>query len=102
MLELLVYSLSQVRAVRSCIFRSPAADLQCFKVSLADILVAKLCSACEASSQKPKGAPLVFGHFLFGEHDQASEFVSALTVKRRLAGLLFTGRRYWSSPCPAA
>ena len=45
------------------------------------ILVAKLWSACEASSKRHKGAPLVFGHFLFGQHDQASEFVSALKWK---------------------
>ena len=102
MLELLVYSLSQVLAVRSCIFQSLAVDLQGFAVSLADILLAKLRSACEASPQRHKGAPLVFGHLLFGQHDQASEFVPALTVKRRLARLLFPGRRYWSSPCPAA
>ena len=69
MLELLVYSLSQVRAVRGCIFPSLAADLQGFKVSLTDILVAKLCSAREASSQRHKGDPLVFGHLPFGQHD---------------------------------
>ena len=78
LLELLVYSLSQVLAGRSCIFPSLALDLQCFEVSIADILVGKLWSACEASSKRHKGAPLVFGHFLFGQHDQASEFISAL------------------------
>ena len=100
--ELLVLSLSPVRAVRSCIFPSLAVDLQGFEVSLADILLAKLWSACEASSQRHKGASLVFGRRPFGQHDQGSEFDSALTVKRRLAGLLFPGRRYWSSPCPAS
>ena len=53
MLELLVYCLSQVLAGRSCIFL----DLQGFEVSIADILVAKLWSAWEASSQRHKGAP---------------------------------------------
>lgn len=57
MLELLVYCLSQVLAGRSCIFPSLALDLQGFEVSIADILVAKLWSACEASSQRHKGAP---------------------------------------------
>ena len=52
MLELLVYCLSQVLAGRSCIFPSLALDLQGFEVSIADILVAKLWSACEASSQR--------------------------------------------------
>lgn len=82
-------------------FPSLAVGLQDFEVSLADIIIAKLWSTCETSCQGHKSASLVFGHRPFGQRDQTSTVVSTLTVKRRLTGLLFPGRPYWS-PCPAA
>ena len=57
--------------------------------SLADILVAKLCSACWASSLRQlaiKRASLIFGHRPFEQHDPASAFLNAVTVRRSCLG----------------
>ena len=76
--EPLVHNLSAMLSVGSCGFLNLCIDMQGFEVSLADHPVVRLWDEFPETALR-EGAPLAFGHRPFGQPDQASAFISALT-----------------------